>query len=79
MSLVALAASMEAGRPAAWGRIGVAGTAASVAAAAALQAVDGVALKTMVNRWAEATGEARALAFEGTLPSDKWRLASRAF
>ena len=66
VSLVALAASMEAGSPAAWGRIGVAGTAASVAAAAALQAVDGVALKTMVNRWAEATGEARALAFEGT-------------
>jgi Domain of unknown function (DUF4386) len=65
VALVALAASMEAGSPAAWGRIGVAGTAASVATAAALQAVDGVALKTMVDRWAQATGDARALAFEG--------------
>jgi len=32
--------------------------------AAALQAVDGVALKVMLDRWAAATGEARALAFE---------------
>jgi hypothetical protein len=32
--------------------------------AAALQAVDGVALKLMVDRWATAEGDARALAFE---------------
>ena len=65
IALVALAATMEPGRPAAWARIGVAGTAASVAAAAALQAVDGVALKLMVDRWARASGQAQALAFEG--------------
>src|SRR2546425_1242939 len=65
VALVALAATMEAGTPSAWGRIGVVGTAASVATAAALQAVDGVALKGMVNRWMQASGEARARAFEG--------------
>src|SRR5256884_1103700 len=65
VALVALAATMEAGAPASWARIGVVGTAASVATAAALQAVDGVALKGMVNRWMQASGEARARAFEG--------------
>jgi len=65
VALVALAATMEAGTPSAWARIGVVGTAASVATAAALQAVDGVALKVMVNRWMQASGEARARAFEG--------------
>src|SRR2546427_1895566 len=65
VALVTLAATMEAGTPSAWARIGVVGTAASVATAAALQAVDGVALKVMVNRWMQASGEARARAFEG--------------
>ncbi len=65
VAFVALAAAMEPGAPSAWARIGVLGTTASVAAAAALQAVDGVALKVMVDRWAQATGEARAHAFEG--------------
>src|SRR5215468_8177632 len=64
VALVALAATLEAGRPAAWARIGVVGTTASVAAAAALQAVDGVALKVMVDRWAQASGDARQLALE---------------
>src|SRR3989441_3030421 len=67
VALVTLAATMEAGTPSAWARIGVVGTAASVATAAALQAVDGVALKVMVNRWMEANGEARARALEGAL------------
>ncbi len=65
VALVALAATMEDGTPSALARIGVVGTAASVATAAALQAVDGVALKVMVNRWMQASGEARARAFEG--------------
>lgn len=67
VALVALASTLEVGRPSAWGRIGAFGAAASVAAAAALQAVDGVALKVMVDRWALATGEARLRAFEGAL------------
>jgi hypothetical protein len=65
VALVALAGTLGAGKSSAWARIGVALAAASVAATAALQAVDGVALKVMVNRWAQATAEARALAFEG--------------
>jgi hypothetical protein len=64
IALVALAATLEPGRAAAWARIGLAGTAAIIATAAVLQAVDGVALKIMVDRWASATGEARLLAFE---------------
>ena len=64
VALVALASAMDDGRAAAWARIGVVGAAASLAAAAALQAVDGVALKTMVDRWAQASGEARTVAFE---------------
>lgn len=64
IALVALATTFESGRAAAWGRIGLAGTAAIIAVAAVLQAVDGVALKVMVDRWVDATGEARMLAFE---------------
>jgi hypothetical protein len=65
--LIALAATLEPGRAAAWGRLGVAGAVASIALAAGLQAVDGVALKATVDRWAAASGEARALAFEAAL------------
>jgi uncharacterized protein DUF4386 len=65
VALVALAATLEAGAPSALARIGVVGVAASVAAAAVLQAVDGVALKVMVDRWARASGEDRTRAFEG--------------
>ena len=64
-ALLSLASTMEAGKPSVWARIGVLGTAASIAVAAVLQAVDGGALKVMVDRWAQASGEARALAFEG--------------
>lgn len=64
VALVGLAAVMEEGTAAAWARIGLVGTAASVAAAAALQAVDGVALKLAVDRWAAATGAAKERAFE---------------
>ena len=64
MGMVAFSATFEPGRAAAWARIGSAGAVASIAMAAALQAVDGVALKGMVDRWAAATGEARTPAFE---------------
>ncbi len=65
VALAVLATTTEAGSPSAWARIGAVGTAASVAMAAALQAVDGVALRVMVDRWMQASGEARARAFEG--------------
>jgi hypothetical protein len=63
-ALVGLASTVEPGRAAAWARVGLVGTAAGIAVAAALQAVDGVALKVVVERWAGASGDARALAFE---------------
>jgi hypothetical protein len=64
MAMVALTATFEPGRAAAWGKVGVVGMAATVAVAAALQAVDGVALKALVDRWIREAGEARDLAFE---------------
>jgi hypothetical protein len=64
VALVALAGTLEPGPAAGWGRVGVIGTAAFVAGGAALQAVDGVALKVMVDRWAAATGQAQERAFE---------------
>jgi len=66
-ALVALGATVEPGRASAWARIGLAGTIVGVAIAAALQAVDGVALKVTVDRWAAATGEARAVIYEAAL------------
>lgn len=64
MSLVALASTLESGPAAAWGRVGSTSAAVTIATAAALQAVDGVALKVLVDRWAAASTEARSLAFE---------------
>jgi hypothetical protein len=66
-ALAALAGTLAPGRSGTWARIGLVGTAAGVAVAAVLQAVDGVALKVMVDRWAAATGEGRGLAFEAAL------------
>jgi hypothetical protein len=64
VALVGLAATVESGRPSAWAQLGRAGTAASVAVTAVLQAVDGVALRSMIARWAVSSGEAHARAFE---------------
>lgn len=64
IGLVGLAATLEAGKPAAAARIATVGIAATIASAAALQAVDGVALKVTVDRWAAAEGAERDLAFE---------------
>ncbi len=50
IGLVAFAATFEPGRAAAWARMGSAGAVASMAVAAAFQAVDGVALKATVDR-----------------------------
>jgi hypothetical protein len=56
-ALVALAGTLEPGRASNWGRVAVVAATASVAVAAALQAVDGVALKSMVDRWAAAISQ----------------------
>jgi uncharacterized membrane protein (DUF2068 family) len=54
-ALIVLSREIEAGDLAGWARIAAAGATASLAIAAALQAVDGVALKVMVNAWASAS------------------------
>jgi hypothetical protein len=64
LALVALAGTIDEGPAAAWARAGVAGATASIAVSAALQAVDGVALKVMVDRWAGGSADARGPLFE---------------
>ncbi len=64
LALVALAATVEPGRAAAWARLGRAGMIASIALYAATQAVDGVANHVMVHRLADATGDVRVLVYE---------------
>ncbi len=63
-ALVMLSRSLEEGKAAAWSRIGLAGAIATLAATAVLQAVDGVALKFMVDRWAGAPPEQQPAIFE---------------
>ena len=64
VALVALAATFESGRAAAWARLGSAGAAISTAIYAANQGVDGIANHAADHRWASAAGAARASAFE---------------
>ena len=64
VALLAVARTVDEGPSAAWAKVSVWGTAISVATGAALQAVDGVALKVMVDRWAAATGTDQAMIFE---------------
>ena len=64
LALVALAGTIEEGPAAAWARVGLPGAAASMAVSATLQAVDGVALKLMVDRWAAAGADVRGPLFE---------------
>ena len=60
---VALSWKLRAGRAGAWALLAGLSAVASVSLAGALQAVDGVALKFMVDRWAEA-GSGREVVFE---------------
>ena len=64
VALIALARTVDPGPSAGWAWVGVWGAAISVATGAALQAVDGVALKVMVDRWAAATGTDQVTIFE---------------
>jgi hypothetical protein len=62
--LVALSWKLRAGRAGAWALLAAVAAVASVSLAGALQAVDGIALKFMVDRWSSASTEARAVVFE---------------
>ena len=63
VTLVLLSPLLETGPAAAWSRVARAGATAGLALAAALQAVDGIALKTMVDTWAAAPESARSEIF----------------
>ena len=56
-ALVAFSRTLAEGAAGAWSRIGMVGAVASLAVAAALPAVDGIALKSMVDAWAAAPAE----------------------
>ena len=64
MALVALSHNLGDRRARAWGTVGRAGAIVTVAMAAALQAVDGIALKKMVDRWVAAAPADQAVVFE---------------
>ncbi|WP_436347037.1 hypothetical protein [Natronorubrum sp. FCH18a] len=64
-ALVVLSWRMRAGRAAGWAVLGAAGAVTSLTLAAALQAVDGIVLKVMVDRWAEAPAESQESLFAG--------------
>ncbi|MBA3893818.1 MAG: hypothetical protein H0X69_08990 [Gemmatimonadales bacterium] len=65
--LLALGETVDTAKAWAWARIDLLGTAASAAVTAALQAVDGVALKVMVDRWSQASGPDQMRSFETAL------------
>ena len=63
-ALLLVARHLESPRVAGWRRIADGGAVASLAAAAVLQAVDGIALKRMVDVWAAATDPRKEAAFQ---------------
>src|SRR5262252_3918617 len=65
-ALVLLSRRMADGPAAEWVILGMVGAVASLAVAGALQAVDGVALKFMVDRWAAAAEPEKAALFQAT-------------
>ncbi len=67
VGLAALSHTLQDGRAHVWGRLGLGGAIISVALAAGLQAVDGVALKAVVDQWAASTSPERELLFASAL------------
>ena len=66
VALVLLSRLMSNGGGASWAYLGFVGAGASLAVAAALQAVDGIALKAMVNSWAAASATDKEMLFLAT-------------
>ena len=63
-ALLFLAQQLEAKTVTGWSRLAAGGAIVSLAVAAALQAVDGIALKTMVHTWAAAPVVRQPVAFQ---------------
>ncbi len=66
VALVFLSRLMSNGGGASWAYLGVLGAGASLSVAAVLQAVDGIALKVMVNSWAAASAADKEMLFLAT-------------
>lgn len=66
-TMVLLSVQMQAGRAKDWSALGLAGAITSLAAASALQAVDGIALKAMVDNWAAAPETEKAALYQAAL------------
>lgn len=66
-ALLFLALQLESVSGKGWSRIAAGGAIASLAVTAALQAVDGIALKAMVDAWAVASAAQKELAFHAAL------------
>jgi hypothetical protein len=62
-----LAQQLESGNGTGWARIAAAGAIASLTATTTLQAVDGIALKVMVEAWAAAPASEKEVAFHAAL------------
>jgi hypothetical protein len=79
LALIAFTLELEDGRSAPWGGISVALAVGLVAIAAALQAVDGVALKHVVDRWAAAAADQKAVVFEAAFAVRQIEIGLAAF
>jgi len=63
VALLLLSRRMAGGRGSGWAYLGAVGAGASLSVAAALQAVDGIALKVMVDSWAAASPTEKGMLF----------------
>jgi hypothetical protein len=63
-ALMLLSRKLAEGPAADWATLGTTGAVSSLAVASVLQAVDGVALKVMVDRWAAAFGPEKSVLFQ---------------
>jgi hypothetical protein len=79
LALIAFTLELEEGRSAPWGGISVALAIGLIAVAAVLQAVDGVALKRMVDRWAAAAAELKSDVFEAAFAIRQIEIGLTAF
>lgn len=66
-ALLMLSRQLRATKAAAWSRLAEGGAVASLAVATALQAVDGIALKTMVDNWSGAPAAQKDITFQAAL------------
>jgi hypothetical protein len=79
LALIAFASELEDVRSAPWAGISVALAIGLIAIAATLQAVDGVAVKRMVDRWAAAAAEQKGFVFEAAFAVRQIEIGLAAF